>query len=154
MRDIARFLDLQKQGFMRSPKAKRLVTSKPMVECHECLNWHTEGKHTAPIEVRRQRRAERKARLKEPACIVQHGPHGHRYGATRTSDPTIVALFIQSIRKGKLYWKKAGTARWNDHHGLYSLPHDFSGEVAEKLADCLRFSTRAQSQTIEHGRYK
>ena len=58
-----RLCDLMRQGFMKPRKEPRAPKAKPpIVACEDCLNWHTKGKHTATPEVRRARRAERKAR--------------------------------------------------------------------------------------------
>jgi hypothetical protein len=47
-----RYLDLLKQGFMRSAfkspcKPKQQPKQLPMVACNGCRNWHRQGKHTA-----------------------------------------------------------------------------------------------------------
>ena len=42
---MARFNDLQKQGFMKFKKPKKDVKPKLSVSCSMCLNWHEEGKH-------------------------------------------------------------------------------------------------------------
>lgn len=55
-----RFNDLQRQGFMR-PRARKSTTTSPVVACDDCLNWHTQGHHTASAETRAARRVARKA---------------------------------------------------------------------------------------------
>jgi hypothetical protein len=60
-----RFADLMKQGFWKSPKSRRApAPPRPVVTCDDCLNWHTQGKHTAPADVRKANRVARQARLK------------------------------------------------------------------------------------------
>lgn len=42
----ARFADLQRQGFMRTRRAKKEpVKQAPIVACQRCQDWHPEGKH-------------------------------------------------------------------------------------------------------------
>lgn len=43
---MARFLDLQKQGFMKPLKAKRVAKERPIVACQACMDWHRQGKHS------------------------------------------------------------------------------------------------------------
>jgi hypothetical protein len=63
-----RFLDLQKQGFMRAVskinKPKKEKKPLVMVACDFCCDWHYKGKHTASKEQRQANVAERK--IKEP----------------------------------------------------------------------------------------
>jgi hypothetical protein len=42
---IARFVDLQKQGFMR-PRKERKPKVVEIVACDRCRDWHAKGKHT------------------------------------------------------------------------------------------------------------
>lgn len=50
-----RYLDLLKQGFMKPKKAsKPKKAERPIVACDACHDWHRQGKHTAPLEVRKQ----------------------------------------------------------------------------------------------------
>lgn len=52
----SRFLDLQKQGFMRMvnnlPKPKKIKTPLVMVACNACKDWHYKNKHTISKEER------------------------------------------------------------------------------------------------------
>jgi hypothetical protein len=59
----ARLCDLMKQGFWKpTGRAKKIVKNRPTVTCDPCMNWHPEGKHTAPAAVRRANEAARRAR--------------------------------------------------------------------------------------------
>lgn len=56
---MCRFLDLQKQGFMRmvnatERKARKTKTPKPLppiVSCPKCRDWHRQGKHTYQADI-------------------------------------------------------------------------------------------------------
>lgn len=72
----------------------------------------------------------------EPDCVVQY--RASRYGASWTADETMVDLFMQTIRDQKIRWRLVGTARWDDHHGLYAMPGGFPNEARTELEDCLR----------------
>jgi hypothetical protein len=54
---IDRFSDLQKQGFMKPLKVRRPKVERPIVACHDCLNWHQQGKHSADAETRKANQA-------------------------------------------------------------------------------------------------
>lgn len=56
MTRIDRFLDIQKQGFMKPAKTRKPKKEPPTVRCTDCQNWHQENKHTASPEVRRANR--------------------------------------------------------------------------------------------------
>jgi hypothetical protein len=59
-----RFVDLQKQGFMRGIKPRRTAKPKPVpptVACDGCMNWHPEGRHTANAAQRKINLAKMKA---------------------------------------------------------------------------------------------
>jgi hypothetical protein len=56
---IVRFMDLQKQGFMRPVKVRKKKEQKPSIACDDCLNWHTKGRHTANRETRKVNRLAR-----------------------------------------------------------------------------------------------
>jgi len=43
-----RMMDLLKQGFMKPAKVRKPKIERPIVACERCLNWHRQGKHTAP----------------------------------------------------------------------------------------------------------
>lgn len=60
MKPIDRFLDIQRQGFIKSWASKIPKALGPIVACQDCLNWHREGKHTASPSERRLRRAKAK----------------------------------------------------------------------------------------------
>jgi hypothetical protein len=56
--EMAMFNDLNRQGFMRNvyAKPKRKRTQKPLpptVSCDACMNWHPQGRHTAPAAQRK-----------------------------------------------------------------------------------------------------
>jgi len=65
MTEYDRFLDLQKQGFMRMAhgeyKPRRVAAPKPVMACAACLDWHRQGAHVRPIAERREIMAARKA---------------------------------------------------------------------------------------------
>ena len=47
MKEIDRFNDLNKQGFMKAVyKKKRVKKVKKIVSCDKCQDWHWEGEHT------------------------------------------------------------------------------------------------------------
>lgn len=66
----------------------------------------------------------------KPAYAIQTAVT--RYGASVGADGVSVQLFTETIRNGRLAWKKTGTAKWDARHGLYAMPHLPSG-VAEAL---------------------
>lgn len=65
-----RHADLMRQGFMKPMKKARAPRAKgPTVTCDACLNWHEQGKHTAPAAARAanlRARAIRIAPAREP----------------------------------------------------------------------------------------
>jgi hypothetical protein len=46
---IARFVDLQRQGFMRPRKARKERKPVEIVACDRCRDWHPKGKHTVKL---------------------------------------------------------------------------------------------------------
>jgi hypothetical protein len=54
-----------KQGIWKPRRTPKVKASKPptIITCDDCLNWHRQGKHTAPAEVRKANRVARLARL-------------------------------------------------------------------------------------------
>jgi len=62
---------------------------------------------------------------RKPICTVTHGPHGHHFGVAPIpgiGSPDVGAAFVvvfeETIRNGKLVWKKMGEARFDSHRGL------------------------------------
>lgn len=72
----------------------------------------------------------------EPECIIRY--KASAYGASRTADETVIDIFTQTIRDQKLRWRHAGTAKWDDHHGLYAIPGGFPDAAVADLEECLR----------------
>lgn len=97
--DKLRLPDLMRQGFMKPRAVKRVAAEKPIVRCYDCLNWHTQGKHTSPIEVRRQRRAERLAEERAKGVKLLVTPEGE------ASFETTLHVFLRDNREDE--WVKA-----------------------------------------------
>lgn len=83
---------------------------------------------------------------RKPICeVVDNSPHHHRFGAapipglgSPDDGAAFVVIFRQTIRNGKLAWKKMGEARFHSHHGLYARPYGLPALAADDLAECLR----------------
>lgn len=45
-RPEARFIDLQRRGFMRPYRAPKLKAPRVIVACKQCQDWHPKGKHS------------------------------------------------------------------------------------------------------------
>lgn len=68
--DTERYADLMKQGFMKPlPRARKPKPSTPVASCRGCKNWHRQGEHTMPLEVRKVNEAEFKWRDMRSALI-------------------------------------------------------------------------------------
>ena len=52
-----RFNDLQRQGFMKPRKSRKVRVKGPTVACNACQNWHEKGKHTKKLTTAEKRRA-------------------------------------------------------------------------------------------------
>lgn len=71
--------------------------------------------------------------------------HHNRFGAAPISGlgspddgAAFVVVFRQTIRNGKLAWKKMGEARFDRHHGLCGRPYGLPSSAADDLAEHLR----------------
>ena len=127
-----RYLDLMKQGFMKPRREKREPAKpKPTVACEECLNWHAEGKHTAPIDVRRARRLEKKATMKTcnfSSFIRSSKHHGHA-DRQYTAVGVMVAKWVMKRRS-----KKFNTEDLKIKRGTGLAPHVVQAWANEFLA--------------------
>ena len=60
------------------------------------------------------------------------------YGATRESDDAVL-LYRQVIHASTVRWKFAGSAQWDEHHGLYGISAPgVPYEAYRELEACLR----------------
>lgn len=96
---------------------------------------------------------------RKPICEVVHGPH--RFGVAPISGlgspdtgAAFVVVFRETIKNGKLAWKKMGEARFHRHHGLHAIPYGLPAPAADELAECLRALPEHYWDSEQtHGRY-
>lgn len=89
----------------------------------------------------------RTARIpRKPTCEAFSGDaHHNRFGAAPMSGfgspadgAAFVVIFRETIRNGKLAWKKMGEARFDRHQGLCGIPWALPASAAHDLAERLR----------------